>query len=337
MLAHTHIDPARYTASAPAHRADANALAIMAKAAADPLRLAVLRVLRDDSLGVSELCRLFDVHQPTMSHHLKVLAAAALITPRREGNHSFYRRLDIARDAGSEPLHDGLLQAVDRLALPAAVQAGLAAVRQERSQNSLAFFRTNAEKFREQQDLIASHSDYGVAVAELLQQAHGGAPELAVEIGPGDGAFLELLSPQFRRVLALDNSPEMLAQAATRVAAAGLDNIELTLGDTRHPCLNGLGADCIVVNMVLHHTAAPPQILSDLARALSPTGTLLVTDLCRHDQAWAQSSCGDLWLGFEPRELRQWAAAAGLHSIGSELLAQRNGFQIQIHLFRHAP
>jgi ArsR family transcriptional regulator len=138
-------------------------------------------------------------------------------------------------------------------------------------------------------------------------------------------------------VLALDNSPEMLAQAATRVAAAGLANVELMLGDTRHPRLDGLAADCIVVNMVLHHTAAPPQILADLARALSPTGTLLVTDLCRHDQAWAQSSCGDLWLGFEPGELRQWAAAAGLYSIGSELLAQRNGFQIQIHLFRHAP
>jgi hypothetical protein len=90
------------------------------------------------------------------------------------------------------------------------------------------------------------------------------------------------------------------------------------------------------VNMVQHHIASPAGIFSDLAASLARGGTLLITDLCRHDQDWAQSSCGDLWLGFEPEELQGWADAAGLISAGTELLAQRNGFQIQIHLFRHA-
>jgi ArsR family transcriptional regulator len=38
-------------------------------------------------------------------------------------------------------------------------------------------------------------------------------------------------------------------------------------------------------------------------------------------------------LGFEPDDLRNWAAAAELYEGESLYLAQRNGFQIQLHQF----
>ena len=38
----------------------ADLLSSLCKASADPLRLQVLRVLREDSFGVSELCAIFD-------------------------------------------------------------------------------------------------------------------------------------------------------------------------------------------------------------------------------------------------------------------------------------
>ena len=87
--------------------------------------------------------------------------------------------------------------------------------------------------------------------------------------------------------------------------------------------------------MVLHHTPDPGQVLRDVAGCLTPGGVVLVTDLCRHDQAWARENCGDLWLGFDPGDLAQWATAAGLTDIASSYLAQRNGFQIQVRLFRN--
>ena len=40
------------------------ALTNLCKASADTLRLLVLRVLRKDSFGVSELCAIFDIRQP---------------------------------------------------------------------------------------------------------------------------------------------------------------------------------------------------------------------------------------------------------------------------------
>ena len=87
--------------------------------------------------------------------------------------------------------------------------------------------------------------------------------------------------------------------------------------------------------MVRHHTPSPFVILMDVAACLAPAGVVLVTELCRLDEGWARENCGDLWLGFDPQELADWAQQAGLTEIASVYLAQRNGFQIQVRLFGH--
>jgi ArsR family transcriptional regulator len=137
-------------------------------------------------------------------------------------------------------------------------------------------------------------------------------------------------------VVALDNAGLMLDQARARARSAGLDNIEFIHGDTASGELDGIVADCVVINMVLHHTPAPGRILADVAARLAPDGVVLVTDLCSHDQGWARENCGDLWLGFDPQELGRWAREAGLEDSANVYLAQRNGFQIQVRLFRRA-
>ena len=80
------------------------ALANLCKASSDPLRLQVLRILCRDSFGVSELCSIFDIRQPALSHHLKVLANAGLVATRREGNSIFYRRTALGQRAELEAL-----------------------------------------------------------------------------------------------------------------------------------------------------------------------------------------------------------------------------------------
>lgn len=310
-----------------------DALAALCKASADPLRLQVLRVLREDSFGVSELCALFAIRQPALSHHLKVLAGASLVATRREGNSIFYRRAQLGQRPELEALQASLFATVDRIALPADTEARLQALHRQREENSRNFFRDNADKFREQQDLIASYSQYAGTVAEVLHDAPLGNRAVALEVGPGDGSFLLELAPGFERVVALDVESAMLGQARERVDRAGLANVEFVHGDTRSESLRGLQADCVVINMVLHHTPAPGQILGDVAGYLAPGGVVLVTDLCRHDQGWARENCGDLWLGFDPAELTAWAGEAGLKDIASVYLAQRNGFQVQVRLF----
>ena len=309
------------------------ALTNLCKASADTLRLLVLRVLRTDSFGVSELCSIFNIRQPALSHHLKVLANAGLVAARREANSIFYRRSELGQDPRLEALQHSIFETVDEITLPPDIEARLLALHRQREENSSNFFQHNAHKFREQQDLIASYSQYADVVLQVLRDAPLAQRRTVLEVGPGDGSFLLELAPMFERVVALDNAPGMLEQARTKVADASLDNIDFILDDTRSSQLQNLQADCAVINMVLHHTPTPGEVLQDVAACLAPEGVLLVTDLCNHDQGWARENCGDLWLGFDPQDLAQWAQEAGLDEQASVYLAQRNGFKVQVRLF----
>jgi len=311
----------------------ANELASLLKAAADPLRLEILRVLARNSYGVMELASIFALKQSSMSHHLKVLASAGLVATRREGNSIFYRR---ALSTGAEAItatQRQLFDTVDLLPQDTEQLQKIELVQKERIAASQRFFSENAAKFREQADLIASFPVYQEQVIEALNNAKLPAQQLALELGPGEGELLPLLAERFERVYGVDNSAAMLAKSEQLVLNQQLGNVQLVLGDTREAIRQQLQADCVMVNMVLHHVPSPADIFTDLAQLMKPGAVLLVTDLCSHDQAWAKDNCGDLWLGFEPQDFTQWAADAGLTEGQSMYFALRNGFQIQIREF----
>lgn len=308
-------------------------LAACLKAAGDPLRLEILRVLARASYGVLELSRVFAMKQSGMSHHLKVLANAGLVATRREGNSIYYRRAHVAADDELHASQAAIYATLDRVALRPAVQQRLSLIQQERARASQQFFADNAEKFREQQDLIASYPVYGAHVAEMLDQIPRERFDSVLEIGPGEGEFLALLSQSYGQVFALDNSSSMLERARRFAEQQDLANVEFLLGEPRTAVDRNLQVDCVVINMVLHHTPSPGDIFYDASSVLRPGGALIVTDLCRHNQHWASESCGDLWLGFEPQDFGEWAQEAGLQEGHSSYFALRNGFQIQIRHF----
>lgn len=309
----------------------ADELAALCKAGGDPLRLNVLRALSNDSFGVLELAQIFAIGQSGMSHHLKVLAQAGLVATRREGNAIFYRRAFAQSQRLGGTLHSALLDEADTLQLPAEVQARIVAVQTQRAAASQDFFARMADNFQAQQDLIAGLPQYRDSVLTMLDTL-GFAPTASViEVGPGDGGFLPELASRFNRVTALDNSQAMLEMARQTCEATRLSNVELLLADALHDQYPS--ADCLVLNMVLHHFATPAQALKQLAARVNPGGSLLVTELCSHNQSWARQACGDLWLGFEQDDLALWAIAAGLTPGESLYVGLRNGFQIQVRHF----
>jgi ArsR family transcriptional regulator len=68
-------------------REQAMRMAAVAKALGDPVRLALVDVLRKHAgkVCVCELVPLFDLSQPTVSHHLKVLRQAGIVGSERQG------------------------------------------------------------------------------------------------------------------------------------------------------------------------------------------------------------------------------------------------------------
>jgi ArsR family transcriptional regulator, arsenate/arsenite/antimonite-responsive transcriptional repressor len=73
-------------------REQAERMALVAKAIGDPIRMQLIDVLRKHAgqVCVCELVPLFDLSQPTVSHHLKVLREAELVGSERRGLWAYY-------------------------------------------------------------------------------------------------------------------------------------------------------------------------------------------------------------------------------------------------------
>ncbi|GAB3254858.1 metalloregulator ArsR/SmtB family transcription factor [Nocardioides dilutus] len=80
----------------------AAAVVPMLKAVADPARLRLLSLVLSHEGGEACVCDLtpsFDLSQPTISHHLKVLHESGLLDRERRGTWVFYKARPEAMDA----------------------------------------------------------------------------------------------------------------------------------------------------------------------------------------------------------------------------------------------
>jgi ArsR family transcriptional regulator len=73
-------------------REKAERMGMVAKALGDPIRMQLVDVLQKHAgkVCVCELTPLFDVGQPTVSHHLKVLREAGVVDSERQGLWAYY-------------------------------------------------------------------------------------------------------------------------------------------------------------------------------------------------------------------------------------------------------
>jgi ArsR family transcriptional regulator len=86
----------------PLSPAAAAELASTLKAIADPTRLRLLSLIQAHEDGEACVCDLtepFGLSQPTISHHLKVLLDAGLVTRSRRGTWAYYRAVPERLDA----------------------------------------------------------------------------------------------------------------------------------------------------------------------------------------------------------------------------------------------
>ena len=80
----------------PIDEEQAERLSRVLRALADPVRLRLVSLIGAHTGGEACVCELverFDLSQPTISHHLKLLREAGLITSERRGTWVYYRAL----------------------------------------------------------------------------------------------------------------------------------------------------------------------------------------------------------------------------------------------------
>jgi ArsR family transcriptional regulator len=94
--------------------ADRTAAAALLRALADPHRLTMLATLAraEDEVCVCDFTGALPLEQPTVSHHLKILREAGLVTCERRGTWVYYRLAGDARDRIDATLHSVIPQRV---------------------------------------------------------------------------------------------------------------------------------------------------------------------------------------------------------------------------------
>ena len=283
------------------------------KALADPCRLRLIAILLNGEYTVQELTRIFAMGQSRISHHLKILTDAGLLTVKRQGTWSYYRVSD------SNPLFAGMLPIIEGefAALPerSTDLAAVTAILEERRRRSLEFFDRNARQWDDLARSLLPVPDYRPRLLALVPK---GATLL--EIGVGTGGLLTELASLGAKVIGVDHSPAMLEEARRRVAAAGLATVDLRLGEMSHLPLPDAAVDTVIAAMVLHHAAEPVTVLTEIRRVLVPGGRLLLVDLARHERESAREQLADQWLGFAQEELTGWLRTAGMSEISCESL-----------------
>lgn len=212
------------------------ALTTLHKALADHLRLQILRLLKSESFGVLELCRILDIRQSALSHHLKILATSKLVSTRREGNSIFYRRTFLSEDDIYSDIKKTVFENLDCLEIPGSQLRKIKQIQLERAQLSLNFFNKNANKFKEKQGLIVEHADYANSLHDLIAGLTLSDKAAVMEVGPGEGQLLTELLQRFENLTALDNSKDMLEKSRAAVVESGGSGVEFILGDTAVAC-----------------------------------------------------------------------------------------------------
>ncbi len=65
-------------------------IALICRALGDSNRLQIIRMLSDGEKCACKLLEKFEITQPTLSHHMKILCECGLVDVRKEGKWSYY-------------------------------------------------------------------------------------------------------------------------------------------------------------------------------------------------------------------------------------------------------
>jgi ArsR family transcriptional regulator len=274
-------------------------------ALADPVRSRLLLVLERYELTVSELCAVFQLPQSTMSRHLKALSDEGWTVWRAEGTSRLYA-MPVARlDATAKRLWQLVREEVAGMAAADQDAQRVRSVLEQRRSASQEFFSTAAGEWdRLRTELFGSRAD----LKALLGLLDGGWT--VGDLGCGTGQVSESLAPFVGRVIAVDDSPAMLAAARRRLG--GLENVEVRRGEIDALPVEDGSLDAALLFLVLHYLPEPARALAEVARVLKPGGRLLVVDMTPHAREEYRQRMGHLWLGFAAEGLGEWIAAAGL-------------------------
>ena len=277
-------------------------------ALSDPTRGRLLSLLDRHELTVTEMCSVTQLPQSTVSRHLKVLGDGGWVTSRADGTSRRYRGVSDRIDAAGRRLWTLVREQVSSAPSAQNDTQRLRSVLAERRSASQEFFSTSAGQWdRLRGDLFGSRADV-VGLLGLLDETW-----TVADLGCGTGQVSEMLAPFVAGVVAVDESPAMLTAARRRLKQ--FPNVSVREGDLGALPVDDESMDAALLFLVLHYTADPAEVFTEIRRVLKPEGRLLIVDMMPHERDEFRNIMGHVWQGFAATELSRWIEQAGLRDL----------------------
>jgi len=279
----------------------------------DPTRLRILALVEEEELSVAELQEILHLGQSRISTHLAHLRRVGLVQPRREGKRTYYSLVK-KLDRDSRQILDSALITLTEVPGAKADASNLKLVLEKRRSTAREHFNRVAGRLGKSFCPGRTWTEVGPMLAHLVPRV------VVADLGAGEGWLSQLLARRAEKVIAVDNSPKMVAFGRTEAKKKGIANLEFRLGDLADPPIPVRSVDVVLLSQALHHAANPQQAVTAAAKLLRKGGRLIVLDLNQHHFDSARELYGDYWLGFSEADLREWLAGAGLREIEVQLL-----------------
>jgi ArsR family transcriptional regulator len=277
---------------------------------ADPNRLRILLLLKDEELSVAELQEILAMGQSTISTHLSQLKQAGLVEDRRTGKSNLYKLIP----ADGSPLDEILTRAKAEIPEAAPDQTAMRRVLRKRQDKMRSFFDSVAGRLGK--DYVPGQSWKGVAEALLRLMP----PMTIADLGTGEGSFALLLAQRAKKVIAVDTSAKMIEVGRDQALRHGVENVEFRLGDMEEIPIADAEVDLVFFSQSLHHALHPERVIEEAARILTPGGRIVLLDLVKHRFEEARELYADEWLGFSEAELETMLEKAGFTDVHTSVV-----------------
>lgn len=283
------------------------------RALSAPPRVRLIALLSESELTVRELTDITGMRQSGISMHLSQLQEAGLVESSREGKNAYYR---VARANDNVKLIELAAAGATEIAEHDSDRRNLKRILERRENQDLVYFNRVAGRF----DSVYGPGRSWQAFGQLLLRL---VPEIIVaELGSGEGMLSELLARKCKRVIAVDNSDQIVKFGQAKAKKNGLANLEFRQGDLQSPPIDDGSVDLAILSQALHHAEDPASAIKGAFRILKPGGQVMILDLVKHKFEKATELFGDRWPGFAEGELHQWLESAGFAQIEVSVVAR---------------
>ena len=278
---------------------------------ADPNRLRILLLLKEEELSVAELQEILVMGQSTISTHLSQLKQAGLVEDRRIGKSSLYR---LTTGNGNDVLAELLARAQREIPEAAHDRPAARRVVKKRQDKMRAFFDSVAGRLGK--DYVPGKSWKSMAEALLKLMP----PMVIADLGAGDGSFSLLLAQNATKVFAVDSSAKMIEFAREQAKRHGVKNVDYRIGDMEELPIKDLAVDLVFFSQSLHHALHPAHAAQEAFRILRPGGRIVILDLAKHRFEEAREMYADEWLGFSEAELDEMLEKVGFTRVHTSVV-----------------